>query len=306
MGQVRSAATVKVYEEMWESFSQWCAGQAPPITLEALNPGHLQAFRGSRTGVNDDDISARHALRQLRLIDQVLLHRSKVNPGPKNTAASDAIASNPQIKYADAGHTDTLPRYLDARTAKELVVFLSACKPRRDAGGPKLSWQLVRNRVAVSLQLGAGLGPTEVRLLTLNAPVITGGKVKGRPWKLKVPATGDSPQHEAPLAAWAGELLEYWLSVRSEQGIEGVWLFPSTRTGKPWGKGAQYLAAKAVMEDAGLTDAPGGSFMLRHTFALRQLRRATAPSEVARWMGITDPKVMERYAPILHRPPDVV
>jgi hypothetical protein len=61
--------------------------------------------------------------------------------------------------------------------------------------------------------------------------------------------------------------------VRAELEIPGDWLFPSTKTGKPWGKVAQYNAAQQVLKDAGIDVAEGGSFRLRHTFALRKLRR---------------------------------
>ena len=84
-------------------------------------------------------------------------------------------------------------------------------------------------------------------------------------------------------------------------------LFPSTRsTGKPWGKVAQYNAAKEVLAATGLEDVEGGSFRLRHTFALRQLRKGKKPEEVAKWLGVTDPSVMARYQRVIVAPIDVV
>ena len=121
-----------------------------------------------------------------------------------------------------------------------------------------------------------------------------------------VPATGESAAHDTPMALWAAELLEYWLDVRSDQEISGEWLFPSTRSGRQWGKVAQYNAAQQVMKDAGLALSGGGSFVLRHTFALRQLRRGTDPDQVARWMGVSDPKVMSRYLKVLDSSAEVV
>lgn len=92
-----------------------------------------------------------------------------------------------------------------------------------------------------------------------------------------------------------------------EQGIPGVMLFPSTKaTGKPWGKVAQYNAAKDVFRASGLDEVEGGSFRLRHTFALRQLRRGKSPEEVARWLGVSDPAVMARYRRVVLEPVDVV
>ena len=88
--------------------------------------------------------------------------------------------------------------------------------------------------------------------------------------------------------------------------ITGDALFPVTRGGRPWGKVAQYAAAKAVLAAAGLPDTEGGSFKLRHTFALRQLRRGTAPEEVAQWLGLSDVAALARYRRVLVAPVDVV
>ena len=108
------------------------------------------------------------------------------------------------------------------------------------------------------------------------------------------------------MSAWAARLLQSWLSVRSDLQIPGTMLFPATRGGRPWGKVAQYNAAKAVLAAAGLPDAEGGSFKLRHTFALRQLRRGTAAEQVAQWMGLADAVALSRHRRIIIAPPDEV
>ena len=80
----------------------------------------------------------------------------------------------------------------------------------------------------------------------------------------------------------------------------------STATGKQWAKGPQYRSVGEVLTAAGVDLVKGGSFRLRHTFALRQLRRGKKPEEVARWMGIVNMAEMDRYARILSTPVDVV
>lgn len=155
--------------------------------------------------------------------------------------------------------------------------------------------------------LGAGITLGEVRALKLDDVAADGGRTKDVPWKLRVAGNGNAPAREAPVAPWAGQLLRYWLEVRTEQGIPGSMLFPSTKsTGKPWGKVAQYNAAKGVIQAAGVDDVEGGSFRLRHTFALRQLRRGRSPEEVARWLGVSDPAVMARHQRVIAAPVDVV
>jgi integrase len=93
--------------------------------------------------------------------------------------------------------------------------------------------------------------------------------------------------------------LRSWLDIRSTLGFGGSALFPSTRGGRCWGKVSQYGAAKAVLAAAGLPDNEGGSFRLRHTFALRQLRRGSPPEQVAQWLGLSDTTALARYQRML-------
>ena len=194
-------------------------------------------------------------------------------------------------------HADPLPDYLSVAEARQLITHLSAARSLtgitpRCPGGSHLAGG-AQSRIG-GLQLGAGLTPGDVRGLTLDSPVSQGGRVHGRAWKLHVPGDGNSPARETPVAPWAAELLRHWLTVRAELGIAGPFLFPSTRTGKQWLKPSQYESARRVLEEAVIDSQEGGSFRLRHTFAIRQLRRGTAPEQVARWMGI-EPVKMKRY-----------
>ncbi|MDP9606542.1 site-specific integrase [Variovorax sp. NFACC27] len=302
-GLLRQDGSVAVYEDMWEAFAAWCLGQSPVVTLSSLDLADLQAFQSARFGRKSSDLSLtpRYALRLMRLIDRVLRHHASRTEAVANPAAADWIAANPEIRYADAAHADPLPEYLSVSEARQLIAFLSSARPRpgksRDAQAP-LTWQEVRNRASVGLQLGAGLTPGDVRALTLDSPVSQGSRVRERPWKLQVPGNGNSPARETPVAPWAAELLQHWLVVRTEAGIAGTFLFPSTRTGKQWQKPSQYECAKRVLEEAGADSREGGSFRLRHTFALRQLRRGTSPQQVAGWLGI-EPSKMKRYERVL-------
>jgi len=81
--------------------------------------------------------------------------------------------------------------------------------------------------------------------------------------------------------------------------------FPSTAAGKRWSKQSHYATTRQLLAQAGLDGSEGGTFKLRHTFALRQLRRGTSPEEVARWMGV-EVEVMDRYKHIMSSPMDVV
>ncbi|MGO4396248.1 tyrosine-type recombinase/integrase [Variovorax sp. M-6] len=310
---LRQPASVEVYRDMWGAFTAWCLSRSPTVTLASLDLQDLQAFQAARFGRKSSDLSLspRHALRLLRLIDRVLRHHAAQTNGLPNTAASDWLASHPEVRYAESAHSDPLPEFLSVAEAKHLITFLSNARPRpglsdaRRGNHAAFTWQELRNRTAVALQLGGGLTPGDVRALTLASPVSRGGRVRDRPWKVAVPGDGNSSAREAPIAPWAGELLQHWLQIRAEAKIPGDYLFPSTRTGKQWHKESHYKCAKQVLEEAGIDSSEGGSFRLRHTFALRQLRRGFEPDVVANWLGV-EPGEMERYKRVVTAPIEVV
>jgi len=300
-GTLHRESSAEVYEHMWSALTAWAVGQG--IAIADIAASDLHAYLRSRGG--SGELSARYAWRLVRLVDRVLSHYTRTHDLAPNRAAADLIGSRPDIRYANSADTDPLPDFLAASEAKLLVTYLSSVRPRRAAAGQP--WQEVRNRASVALMLGAGLTPGEVRALELADVVSDGGTTKSVPWKLRVAGNGNSSARETPVAAWAGQLLRYWLEVRVEQGVPGSMVFASTKsTGKPWGKVGQYNAAKDVLRAAGVDDVEGGSFRLRHTFALRQLRRGKAADEVARWLGVSDPAVMARYQRVIASPVDVV
>jgi integrase len=312
-GAIRRSASEAVYRDMWGAFSAWCLSQSPPVTLDAFDEQDLQAFQAARFGRKSSDLSLspRHALRLVRLIDRVLHHHAVRSNVERNTTAADWLAAHPEIRYAEASSADPLPEFLSVAEARQLIVFLSRARPRPGLAASErnamssFAWQELRNRTALALQLGAGLTPGDVRALALTSPIARGGRVRDRPWKLAVPGDGNSSPRETPIAAWAGELLQHWITVRAETGILGDFLFPSTRSGKPWSKESHYKSAKQVLEEAGVESTEGGSFRLRHTFALRQLRRGFDAEQVARWLGV-EPDVMQRYERVLASPVDVI
>ena len=307
-GQLQRKSSAAVYDHMWFAFTTWAVGKG--IAMATLSASDLDAYLQSRGGANE--LTDRYAWRLLRLVDRVQVHHAGVHDLVPNRAAAELLAATPRLRYANNSDTKPLPEFLAASEAKRVVTYLSAVRPRKAESGHESGqvWQEVRNRAAVGLNLGAGLTPGEVRALELDDVVVAGGAggtSQGVPWKLSVTGNGNSPARETPVAPWAGQLLRFWLEVRTEQGIPGTMMFPPTKgTGKPWGKGSQYASAKDVLQAAGIDEVDGGSFRLRHTFALRQLRRGKSAVEVARWLGVSDPTVMARYERVIWSPLDVV
>ena len=302
-GALREQSSVAVYRSMWTALAAWSVGRGLP--LDAIKSGDLEAYLLLRGGA--DELSARYAWRLLTLVDEVLSHRAHAGALPRNSAAHDLLMTTPEWRYANAADKTPLPDNLHGHEARALVSWLLDPASGSDAAGaPAHTWQALRNRTAVALQLGAGLTPGDIRAVLLTGVVCDGPRAATVPWKIRIPAHGSIPARKAPIAPWAGRLLRTWLDARSALQVSGTVLFPASRSGRPWGKVAQYTAAKAVMAAAGMADTEGGSFKLRHTFALRQLRRGSSADQVAQWMGLCDAAALARYRKVLLAPAAVV
>lgn len=302
-GVLREASSIAVYRSIWSALVTWTWGHG--LRTETLNTAQLKAFLHDRGGA--EELTARHAWRVLTLVDAVLSHGARQLHLPRNTAARDLLMGTPQWRYANSATKTPLPEHLLAHDARRLVGWLLDLAGAADLhGAPAQAWQTLRNRTAVALQLGAGLTPGDVRIAATTGVVFEGSRAPDLPSKIRLPSYGNSPAREAPLAPWAARLLRTWLDTRSALQLAGPVLFPATRSGRPWGKVAQYGAAKAVLAAAGVADVDGGSFRLRHTFALRQLRRGSAPEDVARWMGLRDVAALARYRRVLVAAAEVV
>lgn len=311
--RLQRPSTLKVYEDMWGAFTEWCVSQSPQVTLRSLGEEDLARFLGSREGAQRGPLTASHAWRLLSLIDRVLTHSSASQGMARNTAAAEYTRRTDEIRRANM-QEPAGPDHLDAEQARRLVIYLSEVRPGAVNSRKLSGWQELRNITAVALHLGAGLTPGDLRDLPLESPVTQGGRWKDVPWKLRVPGNGNRAARETPIAPWAGQLLKYWLTVRAEamnsllprkvdpsNASRTTYLFPG-RSGQQWGKKAHYCAVEAVMQAAGIDDpgpGAGGSFRLRHTFALRQLRRKRSVEDVARWMGIVNLEEMARYRKVL-------
>jgi integrase len=321
--QLTRTASEEVYRAIWTSFTKWCVGRTPSVHLLTVTALDLQSYLTSRSGKTDPtargthgragkaeaaDLSPIHQWRVLSLVDRVLAFAARRLDVEKNHAAANLIRSTEAVRLANVTTKGSPPEYLSPVDAKTLVIYLSEIRPRARDAGQLQRWQDLRDRASVGLQLGAGLTPGDVRAMKLAGVVIDGGRTKGVPWKLLVPPNGNTQARETPLAGWAGQLLRYWLQVRAELAVPTDWLFVATKSGKPWGKDSQYGCSRDVLETVfpGEHKSEGGSFRLRHTFALRQLKRGKDSHDVARWLGITDRAYMERYLNVIQTPVNVV
>lgn len=281
--------SVSVYRDMWVALLKWSAPKN--INVLAITAAELEAYLRSRGG--SDELGERYAWRFLRLVERVLLHHARSNDTKPNLAVAELLAKRPDIKHANASEKDGLPEFLDAGDARALVAALSSPAGRG-------TWQDLRNRCAVGLHLGAGLTPAEVRALKVESVMGLESGTK----KIRVPANGNVAEHESPVAAWAWRLVEEWAAMRKVLGVQGDAFLPATKAGREWGKTAHHDAVASVLESVGLP-AAGGAYRLRHTFALRQLKRGRTHAEVAQWLGV-DEAATSRYRRVLPGPVEVV
>ena len=312
VGQISLDSSEQAYRDIWAVFVKWCLSQTPTVQLTSLSVTDLQNFIDTRAGRGDGPShvswTPRYIWRFLHLVDRVTAHMASSTGSLANSAAREVLIAHPQWQHANAAHQDLLPEHLNAGQAGQLVAFLNTARPRPGREAVSLKWQELRNRCGVALQLGAGLTPAEVRSLLVTEVVVERGARKGIPWKIEVPQSAVTPSREAPVLPWAARLLQYWMDSRAGLAIAGPYLLPSTKAGKAWGKVSQYESVAKVLSDAGLAPhvVQGGSYRLRHTFALRQLRRGISPEEVAKCLGIVDPGVMARYRRVLPAPARVI
>jgi len=308
-GRLRRGASAAVYQAMWRALVAWCQAQRPALRLADLHGQALLAYIASRSGMlaADGVLTPRYQQRLARLVQRVQAHqawrRQQAAAGPAQAlalAGAPPAATRQRAPLLQPTRADDAPGPPLHLRADQLLPLLALLCDAGDDG--RARWQQLRDRCAAALQLGAGLGPGDVRALRLADvqpadPTAPAAPQPGQPQRLQlqVAANGSAPAHAAPLADWAAGVLRRWLALRQDEALGGDWLLPSTRSGKPWGKVAQYESARRVLADAGLDPDGGGSFRLRHSFALRQLQHGHDPARVAIWLGVVDPQVMLRY-----------
>ena len=306
-----SDESTNVYREMWHAFAKFCADRNMRLrdltvsdletflTLRGTGPDPKQPRQTTRGGY----LSERYANRYLGLIDRVSRYHARADDEDSNGAAA-LLRERPEYRYAEAADKDPPPEYLDEMQARVLIAYLT--RAPQPESNEKMTWKTVRDRTAVALMLGAGLAPGDMRSLQLQGVFTTGGRRAGIPWKLAVEGNGNSPARETPIADWAGRQLGFWLRIREQQGMPGNYVFPSTMNGTQWSHTRCFEASRDVLEAAKLGKDAGGLFKLRHTFALRQLRKGKSEEDVARWLGFLDVNSMTRYRRIVTAYQDLV
>jgi len=305
-----SEASAQLYRDMWSVFAAHCARKTPRTRasarlhpLQAITQDDLHALltpAAAKAIPGTSGWSERYAWRMLHLIDRVLAFHAQREGSPKNNAAH-ALLQQPPYRHANASHLDAAPELLSDGDVERLIRFLSALSGTdhqahasvATSQPTKTPWKAARDAAVVGVMLGAGLAPGDVQALLMDGLAIHDGPQAGVPWRLTVPADGLSPQHQTPLASWAGHLLARWLLVRQQLGMAGAHVFTSTLKGSALSRMSCHRIAVNLLDAAGITG--GVPFRLRHTFAVRQLALGHSEETVGRWLGLVESKAMRRY-----------
>lgn len=284
-----------VYRDVWGSFARFYAGRG--VDLARLSFDDVDGFV---TTLGDGTVEPRYVRRVLALIERVARFAAQ-RDGYAASGAPAALMRDARYRYADAALEEERPEFLTSSESARLIAYVTAPRPDPRADTP-WRWLEVRDRTSIALQLGAGITPGEVLTLGVADVVVDGGAAAGVPWKMRLPANGNSPAHESPLAPWAGRQLARWLTVRLEAQVQGERVFVSKRSGKPWSKESCYDAGQAVLQAAGVHSGGGGTYRLRHTFVLRQMANGKSEQAIANYLGLKDPRSMARYRRVLATP----
>ena len=336
-GALREHSSVTVYRSMWGAMAVWCVERG--LSLDFLQEDHFDAYIQSRGGIDAltprhawrlltlANAVLAHRADQAALPRNTAAHRLLLaRPDWRYANAADKTPLPEHLSPIDAHRL--MAWLLNPSTdVRKAIVPVQAWQSQRNRAAVAL-------QLGAGLTPGDIRAATVDGVLTRAQPIAVAGSaaadtvadvaadsgdsgdssdsgedgggsrtsdatLAALPWMIRLPARGATMAHQAPIAPWAGKLLRTWLDTRSAAGIGGPILFPSTRSGRCWGKVSQYETAKTVLVAAGLPDNDGGSFRLRHTFALGQLRRGTPPEQVAQWLGLSDSTALARYQRML-------
>ena len=191
------ADSAEVYRKIWGAFARYCAQRS--ISLENLDGADLDSFIASRG--NAAEVSARYAWRVLSLVGKVTCFDAERQGITRNSAA-ETVLQNGLYRHANAGSQDSLPGFLTAAESERVMIYVTQTISESQARS--VSWNEVRNRAAVAVQLGAGLTPGDVRALRIEGVGIDGGDDVNLLGKISLPGNGNSPARETPIACVGG------------------------------------------------------------------------------------------------------
>lgn len=283
--QPLAASSIAVYRPMWRAFAMFLSDEGG--TLDALDPALLDRYIAKR------ELAPRYARRVLVLIDWLCAFDAQREEKPRNSSAQ-VVLQRPGYRLAEAKRRIPLPETLTDAQAQALIQRIIAPVEVGD-------WVHLRNNAMVGVMLGAGLKPGETLVLTLGAIGFSGvdSDPRREPIKLSLPGHAAGAARETPLAPYARQVLAAWLSVRASLDLRDDIVFPSGRHGGVLAKTTLYRHYGALLSAAGIWTDKRGAHALRHTFAVRNLKKGRSVQTISDWLGLETVDSAERYRRIV-------
>jgi integrase/recombinase XerD len=267
-GKGFSSRSIDTYSAMWGKFVKFCPNRPASATSSQLQAflatleGRVRSARVAE-GVTPDPVAIRR--RYLSMFDK--LHASLVSSGlrMRNDAAPLLFA----LDLAQRSLARPIPIALtdqEDRTLRETI-----------ENWPCGHWRDVRDRALLALLIGSGLKVAEARDLAIDSLHLDRAPAE-------VTVRGGHQERMVPLTEASVQALQPWLAMRGNDVQLAPFLFPGEDQSMLSASTIYRVVATAIAK-AELNPLHTGPSVLRHTFALRQLREGVPLAALSAWLG---------------------
>lgn len=284
-----SDRTIRQYGAMFGAFCRYLAEHRS--TVLSVGADGLSTFLMSVAGRDPGEPGLQKAAhnewrpaqgstlrRYTNLIDDVMNHLVKRGYRRENPVldASRLIAG-----HYGGSRMVCMPSDLDGRLREHLLEKM-----------PSETWSDRRTRALLLLLTGAGLTPAQAAPAQLDQFVFDDVVPS-----FDCPASRGTDGYRVPLAGFCVEPLREWVAQRRREvdpeSAEPALAFPS-RYGKPLSNVSVYNQVAAALREINFHGDDMGPRVLRTTYARRQLLAGATVSEVARLLGVSNPRTVEK------------
>lgn len=296
--------SLEQYSSMWGRYCVWL--QTSGIALDRISAADVDRFllnlRGGRQGLRPAAPSTKR--RYL-----FLLHRTYAHLELLGVVKRNPVAELPELARHQA-HERPARTLL---TPAQEQAYIDWCLSQ-----PAQRWDQLRNRALRLLFLASGITVFEARMLQMDQVVIADLHPTKGLAGLLLPAHGNTPARQAPVAAFAVNPLYEWLRARNPAGATGTSLFPAGRrdtlqglldpdqghlrpTQEPLSAEEIYGIVSTGLRACGFDGRRAGPATLRNAYMARQIRKGYPLDLIRDWTGlrtIEQLRALQRQVPI--------
>lgn len=289
-----SPDSATVYQDMFAKFMRWLM-ETNQLTLLSLTETQFYAFLTQPDAKGNPELQSAIQYRYVRLIEKVYEHL-QITPNPAKAVIFKAFQQELRLtgrNMQGMALTDSeVAQFIDALPVSEAQV-----RPDRIHAG----WKKRRDRALQCVMLGAGLRVAEA--VGLHVDEIS--PTQDLDGSLKITIRPDdkhatSYEHVTFLRSELVSDVLAWLAERPMIGIDGTFLFPSSKAGM-LNKSTVYAQVKRTFERAGIDIDRMGGRTLRNTFAVRDIHRGIDIEIVQKKLGLAEERSALAYKVIANK-----